>query len=208
MRTPEQLILIAALGIGCGHSPSGPDAGGDAGMTDAIADVGTYRQYPDASCFVRIDAPPVLPGNHVPTTTDITTWDSNPPSSGDHYPVWAAYQEYDAAVPRGYYVHDLEHGAIDFLYNCALYDAGPCDTLVQSLRDAIATLADDPSCSGGARVRFVLTPDPLIDRPVAAASWGFTYVATCADLPTLEAFVNAHYAKSPENTCANGITSF
>ncbi len=163
--------------------------------------------FPEASCFVRVDSPPLQPGNHVAIGTDITTWDSNPPSSGDHYPVWAAFQEYDAAVPRGYYVHDLEHGAIDFLYKCDP-DAGGCDAMVADIRKAVASMADDPLCDPSVRVRFVLTPDPLLDHPVAAAAWGWTYNADCVDLPTLEAFAKDHYAQAPENFCSNGITGF
>src|SRR5258708_2170075 len=67
--------------------------------------------YPDASCPVTIDSPPLLPGIHEGEGTAIL-WDSNPPSSGAHYPIWAAFQEYTTPVPRGYYVHDLEHGAV------------------------------------------------------------------------------------------------
>ena len=147
----------------------------------------------------------------MPIGTDITTWDSNPPSSGDHYPVWAAFQEYDAAVPRGYYVHDLEHGAIDFLYDCptdAGDDGGACAAIVAGLRQAVASLPDDPLCDPSVRVRFVLTPDPLVDHPVAACAWGWTYNADCVDLPTLEAFAKAHYGQAPENFCTNGITGF
>jgi len=168
-------------------------------------------EFPEASCFVRIDSPPLQPGNHVPIGTDITTWDSNPPSSGDHYPIWAAFQEYDAAVPRGYYVHDLEHGAVDYLYHCpdAGDDGGACAAIVAKLEQAVAAMPDDPLCTDpGVRVRFVMTPDPLIDHPVAAAAWGWTYVADCVDLPTLEAFAKAHYAQAPENFCTNGTTGF
>jgi hypothetical protein len=176
-----------------------PDASFDAARLDA-------PYFPEASCFVRIDSPPLQPGVHVPIGTDITSWDSNPPSSGEHYPVWAAFQEYDAAVPRGYYVHDLEHGAIDFLYKCP--DAGTCDAIVQGLRQAAASIPTDPLCDPSIRVRRVITPDPLLDHPVAAASWGWTYNADCLDLPTLEAFAQAHYAQAPEDLCADGITSF
>jgi hypothetical protein len=175
---------------------------------------------PEAGCFVKIESPELQPGIHVPIGTDITTWNSNPPSSGDHYPLWAAFQEYSSAVPRGYYVHDLEHGAIDFLYNCALiddagvgnFDAGdastPCEALVQGLREAVAAIPTDPLCDPSIRVRFVLTPDPLIAYPVAAASWGWTYNASCVDLPTLEAFAKAHYGHGTEDFCANGVTGF
>lgn len=185
----------------CGGRQSGPDGSVDAGRLDE-------PYFPEASCFVRIDSPPLQPGVHVPIGTDITSWDSNPPSSGEHYPIWAAFQEYDAAVPRGYYVHDLEHGAIDYLYNCA--DGGDaCAAMVTELEKAVADMPDDPLCTDpGVRVRFVMTPDPLIDHPVAAAAWGWTYQADCVDLPTLEAFAKAHYAQGPEDFCTNGTTGF
>src|SRR6516164_3543823 len=41
-----------------------------------------------------------------------------PPSSGNHYPYWAAYMTYDQPVPEGYWVHNLEHGSIVLSYNC------------------------------------------------------------------------------------------
>jgi hypothetical protein len=217
-------LLGLAASFGCGQKiTEGPDS--------SIVDAGPRLDgpyYPEASCFVRIDSPPLLPGNHVPIYDDdgglnqITTWDSNPPSSGDHYPIWAAYQEYDAAVPRGYYVHDLEHGAIDFLYKCSAIDAGagdagdggdagdPCSAAVDQIRQAVASIPTDPLCDveAGVRVRYVLTPDPLIDHPVAAAAWGWTYIADCVDLASLEAFAKAHYAQAPEDFCANGTTQF
>jgi Protein of unknown function (DUF3105) len=207
------LMTFAALLAGVAEASS---CGGQASQqpdASRVIDAGAVDEpyFPEASCFVRIDDPPLEPGIHVPIGSVITTWDSNPPSSGEHYPIWAAYQEYDAAVPRGYYVHDLEHGAIDYLYNCALLDGGVdggCDAIVSSLEQAVATMPDDPLCTAPVRVRFVLTPDPLIDYPVAAVAWGFTYQATCVDLPTLQAFASAHYAQGPEDFCTDGITGF
>ncbi len=221
---PVAALELASCG---GHVNPGGDATiADTGIAERIEE----PYFPDASCYVRIDSPPLQPGNHVPIHTDdggpneITTWDSNPPSSGDHYPIWAAFQEYDAAVPRGYYVHDLEHGAIDFLYNCPLLDAGvpdasagdagdagpvdPCDAIRIGMRAAVASLPDDSLCDPSIRVRFVITPDPLIDHPVAASSWGWTYVASCLDLPTLSAFAKAHYGQGTEDFCSNGTTGF
>jgi hypothetical protein len=197
------LLIATAEVASCGGVSVRPDASTDAALLDE-------PYFPDASCFVRIDSPPLQPGIHVPIGTDITTWDSNPPSSGQHYPIWAAYQEYDAAVPRGYYVHDLEHGAIDYLYNCALLDGGAdaCAAVVTGLEQAVTAMPTDPLCDPTVRVRHVLTPDPLITVPVAAAAWGWTYQAACVDLPTLEAFAQQHYAQSPENFCTNGVTGF
>jgi hypothetical protein len=144
----------------------------------------------------------------VPVGTDVQ-WNSNPPSSGPHYPYWAAYQAYSSPVPRGYYVHDLEHGAIVLLYSCP--DAGGCPDAAAALQAVSDAIPDDPLCGAageGVRVRTVITPDPLLDVPVAAAAWGWVYKAQCVDLPTLKAFALAHYGQGPEVLCTNGITQF
>jgi hypothetical protein len=200
------------------------DAGPDAAAADAPLDTsdaaeggesneGAIEASPtdetesDAGCVVTIASPPLLPALHVAIGSDIQ-WDSNPPSSGPHYPIWAAYQTYDTPVPRGYYVHDLEHGAIVFVYNCG--DAG-CPDVVAALQAASDSLPDDPLCTAageGVRVRTVITPDPLVDVTVAAAAWGWTYKADCVDLPSLEAFAAAHYGQGPEVFCTNGTTQF
>lgn len=173
----------------------------------AIEASATDETESDAGCVVTIASPPLLPALHVAIGSDIQ-WDSNPPSSGPHYPIWAAYQTYDTPVPRGYYVHDLEHGAIVFVYNCG--DAG-CPDVVAGLQAASDSLPDDPLCTAageGVRVRTVITPDPLVDVTVAAAAWGWTYKADCVDLPSLEAFAAAHYGQGPEVFCTNGTTQF
>lgn len=166
-----------------------------------------YEFHPDASCPVTIDAPPLLPAVHVPIPSDIQ-WNSNPPSSGPHYPVWAAYQTYSSPVPRGYYVHNLEHGAVVLLYNCG--DAG-CPEIVAALQAVASSIPNDSLCvdaGEGIRVRTVITPDPLLDVPVAAAAWGWTYRAHCADLSTLKQFAMDHYGHGPETICGNGVPYF
>src|SRR5438309_1483095 len=52
---------------------------------------------------------------HVPEGSAIA-YRHNPPASGPHYPVWARYRIHAQVVPRGYWVHDLEHGALVLLY--------------------------------------------------------------------------------------------
>ncbi len=187
-------------------APSVKDEGPEAGSPEAESS--SSRSFlSDAGCVVTIASPPLLPALHVTIGSDIQ-WDSNPPSSGSHYPVWAAFQTYDAPVPRGYYVHDLEHGAIVFVYNCG---DGGCPDVVSAFHRASDSLPDDPLCTAageGVRVRTVITPDPLLDVTVAAAAWGWTYKADCVDLPSLEAFASAHYAQGPEMFCTNGTTQF
>jgi hypothetical protein len=57
-------------------------------------------------------------------------------------------------------------------------------------------------------VRIILAPRPALDVPVAAAAWGFTYKAECVDAPSLAQFITDHYAKTAENFCAAGVTTF
>jgi hypothetical protein len=157
----------------------------------------------DAACAITIDAPELLPASHVPEGTHVD-YDSNPPSSGPHYPVWAAYQVWDHPVQREYYVHDLEHGAVVFAYKCP--SDGGCEDVVRALKAASDALPSDPICDPSVRVRTVITPDPLLDVPIAAAAWGWVYKADCLDPASLADFALAHYGQGPEVTCANGST--
>ena len=156
-------------------------------------------------CEITIDAPAYLPALHVAIGTHVD-YDSNPPSSGPHYPVWAAYQTWPTPLQREYYVHDMEHGAVVLLYKCDAA-AGGCASVAAGLEAVRAALPDDPICDKTVRVRVVITPDPLLDVPVAAAAWGWTYKAKCLDVPSLTQFAKDHYGQGPEQICANGATS-
>jgi hypothetical protein len=144
---------------------------------------------------------PLAPIKHVPEGTKIA-YCSNPPSSGEHYPIWAAFQEYNAEVPWPYLVHSMEHGAIVLLYKC---DAPGCPDVVEGLRKVRDSAAADPLCSGQATPRrIIIMPSKTIPTKVAAAAWGATYQAACFDQTTLETFVRDHYAKTEENFCNPG----
>ena len=67
-----------------------------------------------------------LPGEEVPDLgrehiTDISnfSYNSNPPTSGSHFAVWAKRGVYDRVISDGYLIHSLEHGYIVISYNCA-----------------------------------------------------------------------------------------
>jgi len=196
--------------LACGGTTEDPPVG-MASSDGGVADTGRLAAplRPDASCEVIIDTPAPSPNNlHVPVGT-VVSYTSNPPAWGPHFPVWAAFQAYDAPVPRSYWVHNLEHGAVVLLYNC---DApGGCPDTVAALKQVIASLPDDPLCTArgeGIRLRYVLTPDPLLDVPVAATGWGWTYKAQCVDVPTLTQFLKDRYGQGPETTCGNGQKAF
>jgi len=200
--TLATVAFAAAAMLACGSTSNDTPSGG-------ATDAGRDRRFsapihPAASCPVTIDTPELQLAMHVPEGT-VITYDSNPPSSGPHYPVWANFQEYTAPLDEGYLVHSLEHGAVALLYKCEATAPG-CAQTIDSLRKIRDSLATDPSCEPSIRVRVIIAPFPRLDVPVAAVAWGITYKADCVDVPTLTQFAKDNYAMSPENICAPGRT--
>jgi hypothetical protein len=199
-------VAIAAAVSGCGQQDVVVDNGAEAEPQEPEI-VTLFPDTPpvqgESECKVVITTGiAVAPAKHVATCTPVK-YATNPPSGGDHWRIWAAYKAYTTPVPREMYVHDLEHGAIVLAYRCP----SGCPETVAML-DAVRTeAASDPRCltvPGGPQARLVLTPDPLLDAPVAAAAWGATYTATCLDKASLARFVADRYAKGTEDTCAGG----
>ncbi len=139
-------------------------------------------------------------GEHVPMGS-VIDWTNNPPTSGPHYPIWAAWDREYAELPRGYWVHNAEHGGIVLLYRC---DDG-CPDVVEELRGVARRMASDAACAGGITKRVIITSDPLLPDgvQVAAVSWNHAYTAECFD-PYVETFAREHYRKAPEDLCADG----
>lgn len=122
--------------------------------------------------------------------------EQHPPASGPHYPVWARYEAYAQAVPRGYWVHNLEHGGVILLYRP---DAAPAE--IERLQDAYAALPPDPGCG---YPRALLTPDPLLDTPFAVVAAGRVLDGDCVDTEAVLAWFAEHVAQGPENVCSHG----
>jgi hypothetical protein len=187
------LTLIALTGC----SDDSPDGKGPP------SDAGQYGSFPvDASaCGAIIESHPIDDSSHVDVCSPVS-YSSNPPASGHHYPVWAAFTSYTEPVPRGFWVHDIEHGAVVLLYNCP----SGCNAEVAEAETFVAGLPSDPACAGGGgpERRIVLTPDPLLDAKWGAAAWGWTLRSSCFEPDVFAEFVTDHYAHAPEDECADG----
>ena len=138
---------------------------------------------------------------HVGFDTDVA-YCTQPPNSGPHYPVWAAFRSYTTPVPHENLVHDLEHGAVVVLFRCTAADG--CPSVAASLQAVIDARPVDPLCDPTVKRRIVLAPDPTLDVAIGAGAWGWTYRATCVDATTLGAFIDAHYGHGPEDFCSDG----
>lgn len=174
-----------AAGGGLGSGSGGAGQGGGAGASCAPpepAALGVSQRADEGAA-------------HAPNC-DRVCYRTVPPSSGTHYPTWAAYKVYDAPVPWGFVVHGLEHGAVAVVYNCP----DGCADEVAVARGWIATLQDKLGCTPP---RVILAPDPTLDVRWAASAWGWTLRAETFDEPAFTDFFNAHHGTG-ENTCSPG----
>lgn len=132
--------------------------------------------------------------SHVPEGTDPGLYNSDPPTSGRHYPVSyeaGFFNEEDVNVqyPAGYLVHSLEHGYVIFWYNCELLDQAACAQLksdIQSVMDQAGNF------------KVIAHPWPSIDVPLVMTSWGRILSFESFDSADAYAFVQDNRNKAPE----------
>ena len=172
---------VLLLAVGC-SDPGGHETFPDAGPGCSTAEVVTV-----AGCDQPVGQSHACEGQQHVEEQDLV-WDTNPPQSGPHLAQWEQTGgEHQDPVPRGNWVHNLEHGWIVLLHNCP----GGCDTELQVLRDVVAQRPE---------ARVLLTPDPELDPPrFAAVSWTWVYETDAPDLATLLCFVDQHEGQAPED---------
>jgi hypothetical protein len=169
------VVLLIGCGGGGGGSPvNGPSDPSCAAVVTSVANEGWVH---------------VAEGS-------VVSYRANPPASGPHYPVWARYQEHPSAVARPYWVHNLEHGAIVFLYRP---DAPPA--VVAALRGVFQFLPNDPAC--GHR-RALMTPDPLLPGTTAVVAADHLLAAECVNGEAIRDFVTLYRGRGPEQVCQDG----
>ena len=159
----------------------GAGCGGGGGAGEAC-EPGTIRNVP-------FDGDAI----HHPVGTDID-YDSTPPAAGSHYPSWTHWAADEVGLDSRYWVHNLEHGGIVFLYGCQ----ERCDAAVGSMRAYAAAV---PSDDGGA-FRWVLTTHEGLSSKLAVVAWEWIYEADCWNEAEVAEFVAAHYRQGPEDVAA------
>lgn len=88
-------------------------------------------------------------------------YNSNPPSSGAHYPSPANWAVYDYEVNDKIFIHNLEHGGIWIAYKSSVS------------ADVVAELKEIVNTFGGSKL--VMAPRSTNDKDIAVASWGHVY---------------------------------
>jgi hypothetical protein len=118
------------------------------------------------------------PGDHSADidATDDPKWNTDPPTSGPHYPTPAVYGEYDTPLKIAQVLHNLEHGAVFVLYG---------DDVPENVVSQLSELYnDDPR-------GMLLAPYPKLGDEIALGAWtvpddfeagdtnGTAYLAKC-----------------------------
>ena len=135
---------------------------------------------------------PIMTSSHITLDSDPGKYNSDPPTSGPHYPNEAQVGFYDSNIyqyPAGYLVHNLEHGYIIFWYNCASLNESACTELKSQIKAVM---------DGVNNVKVIAYPWDSIDVPVVITSWGRLQKMETFDAAQARAFYKTNLNRSPE----------
>lgn len=116
-------------------------------------------------------------------TTDHEPYNSNPPTSGSHWPSAAPWGVYDNPEKDERYVHNLEHGGVWISYKPSTVDA---NTITQ-LKDFAKRYR-----------KVIVTPREANDSNIALAAWMHLQKLDSYDETTIIKFIEAYYDQGPE----------
>jgi hypothetical protein len=135
-------------------------------------------------------------GDHVPEGSDPGPFNSNPPTSGQHYGrefEAGFYEESDPEVqneyPEGYLIHNLEHGYTIFWYNCDLLDEAGCS----KLKSDIKAVMNDVN-----NFKVIGFPRSSIESPLVLTSWGRMLAVETLDADQAHDFISRNRNRAPE----------
>jgi len=189
-------IVVFLAGCGGGRSPA---------VSIVLPDGGTGDP---SECVNTVELVPLETRRHIAVGT-IPIYAASLPASGEHYPIWARWRIHRQIVPRGYWVHNLEHGGVVFLYR-----DGASSRIVDALARVFDAIPPDSPCSHG---RIVVAGDSQLTTEWAVSvsgpenssppPLGNGYVIRADCIKSEQALVDfaiQHRNKSAETLCDEG----
>lgn len=134
-------------------------------------------------------------------------YNSNPPTSGPHYPDWVRTGIYDTGRDDRNLVHSLEHGYIIMHYKCT--------TSVENKEIATSSAAprndDEKGCNQRkdqlakiyekkGKHKLIVVPRSNLDTNFALTAWDYLDRFDSFDQARIEKFIDAHRDQGPERT--------
>ena len=135
---------------------------------------------------------PIMTSTHITVDSDPGKYNSDPPTSGPHYPEEAQAGFYDTNIyqyPAGRLVHNLEHGYVIFWYNCAKLSESACS----ELKSQIKVVMDEVN-----NIKVIAYPWDSIDVPIVLTSWGRLQKMETFDAAQARVFYKNNLNHSPE----------
>lgn len=172
--------------------------GGGGGGGDARA------ALEDAGCTL-VNVPGVTNSSDhsdVPTPTTKVTWNTDPPSNGEHYGTTIIFGAYNEPLQQQLLVHNYEHGGVGIQYG-----SGVSQETIDQLR---SFYDEDPD-------GLILAPYPKLGNKIALTAWtakpqlpgkkGTGHVAKCTrfDEKAFSAFLDAYGFDGPEPFPRNAL---
>jgi hypothetical protein len=178
-------VVFNDPGGNAGHpTPVDPDATPSGIEAEPLPDSGDEALLSDVRTFESEGTA------HVSQDTDVD-YDTNPPTSGDHYASPAEPGFYEETPPLGNLVHSLEHGNV-VIY----YDPGAITPAArESLEAFVAAHGDDP----WAAVIVAPHPSDSIDTPYVLTAWTRMLEMDEYSAEQVRAFLAEYLGRGPEN---------
>jgi hypothetical protein len=171
-----------------------PDPADDAGTLDAdeqdalpppdAADAADAADPGDelcTSCGACVESQTVTSVEHVAGGIDYTDL---PPFGGSHDRCWTRFGVHEQEVADEHWVHNLEHGAVVFLYHCP-----------DGCEDEVAALER----LAGPRPFVLVMPYAELPTRFAAVAWGRRLLSECFDEAAFEEFYDRYFNHAPES---------
>ncbi len=121
---------------------------------------------------------------HIPEgSTEHEAYNSNPPTSGWHWPKPADWGAYNASLPDEQLIHNLEHGGIWISYKPGSVD----ENMIKQLNDFAKRYR-----------KIIVEPRDKNDSPIALAAWTHLQKLDRYNESEIIRFIEAYYDKGPE----------
>jgi Protein of unknown function (DUF3105) len=132
---------------------------------------------------------PIQGQQHIDPGTTHPPYNSDPPTSGWHYPEDLKTGFYEEPYPDEMLVHNLEHGHIVISYDCT--KLADCETVKQQIRSLMADYDN---------WKVTAVPRQNKDAALAVTAWGWLLKLDGFDETRIRAFVDAWRDHGPEAT--------
>lgn len=151
---------------------------------------------------------------HVPGGTKVE-YNSNPPTSGDHYADWIRSGVYESPKEDGYLVHSLEHGYVIMHYRCQVAGDRLQSTVNQATESGEASPSGQVDTQSQCEERktqltkiyekkgkrkLIVVPRASLDTNFALTAWTYIDKFDSFDQSRIEKFIDAHLNQGPEKT--------